>query len=200
MNCVKQLPQGYGERAKIDLQKNKKEALLVNGVALVIMLILAAVGSLFVPLTEWFSMEWYKIVTLVVGILLYLVLHELVHAVFMKYYGAQKVKFGYTGLYAYAGCGEYFGKKAYIVIALAPVMVWGIVLLILNLLAGNEWFWVIYSIQICNLSGAAGDLYVTAKLSKMPADILILDSGVSMVVYQQLSTGLTKECGKDKEF
>ena len=42
--------------------------------------------------------------------------------------------------------------------------------------------------------GAAGDLYVTAKLSKMSADILIQDSGVSMTVYERLSTGLTKEC------
>ena len=97
-------------------------------------------------------------------------------------------------MYAYAGSDAYFGKKPYIVIALAPVVVWGVVLLILNLLAGDGWFWVVWLIQVSNLSGAAGDLYVTAKLSKMSADILIQDSGVSMTVYERLSTGLTKEC------
>ena len=194
MNAVEQLPDGYGERIKIDLQKNKTEALLVNGLALVIMLVLIVIGHLVVPVQALLRLGITKLLLMVIGVLLYLVLHELTHAVCMKYYGAEKVKFGYTGLYAYAGSDAYFGKKPYIVIALAPVVVWGVVLLILNLLAGDGWFWVVWLIQVSNLSGAAGDLYVTAKLSKMPADILIQDSGVSMTVYERLSTGLTKEC------
>lgn len=194
MNAVEQLPDGYGERVKIDLQKNKTEALLVNGLALVIMLVLIEIGHLVVPVQALLRLGITKLLLMVIGVLLYLVLHELTHAVCMKYYGAEKVKFGYTGLYAYAGSDAYFGKKPYIVIALAPVVVWGVVLLILNLLAGDGWFWVVWLIQVSNLSGAAGDLYVTAKLSKMPADILIQDSGVSMTVYERLSTGLTKEC------
>lgn len=194
MNAVKQLPDGYGERVKIDLQKNKTEALLVNGLAFVIMLVLIVIGHLVVPVQALLRLGITKLLLMVIGVLLYLVLHELTHAVCMKYYGAEKVKFGYTGLYAYAGSDAYFGKKPYIVIALAPVVVWGVVLLILNLLAGDGWFWVVWLIQVSNLSGAAGDLYVTAKLSKMSADILIQDSGVSMTVYERLSTGLTKEC------
>ena len=194
MNAVEQLPDGYGERIKIDLQKNKTEALLVNGLALVIMLVLIVIGHLVVPVQALLRLGITKLLLMVIGVLLYLVLHELTHAVCMKYYGAEKVKFGYTGLYAYAGSDAYFGKKPYIVIALAPVVVWGVVLLILNLLAGDGWFWVVWLIQVSNLSGAAGDLYVTAKLSKMSADILIQDSGVSMTVYERLSTGLTKEC------
>ncbi len=194
MNAVEQLPDGYGERVKIDLQKNKTEALLVNGLALVIMLVLIVIGHLIVPVQALLRLGITKLLLMVIGVLLYLVLHELTHAVCMKYYGAEKVKFGYTGLYAYAGSDAYFGKKPYIVIALAPVVVWGVVLLILNLLAGDGWFWVVWLIQVSNLSGAAGDLYVTAKLSKMSADILIQDSGVSMTVYERLSTGLTKEC------
>ena len=194
MNSVEQLPDGYGERIKIDLQKNKTEALLVNGLALVIMLALIVIGHLVVPVQALLRLGITKLLLMVIGVLLYLVLHELTHAVCMKYYGAEKVKFGYTGLYAYAGSDAYFGKKPYIVIALAPVVVWGVVLLILNLLAGDGWFWVVWLIQVSNLSGAAGDLYVTTKLSKMSADILIQDSGVSMTVYERLSTGLTKEC------
>ena len=158
------------------------------------MLVLIEIGHLVVPVQALLRLGITKLLLMVIGVLLYLVLHELTHAVCMKYYGAEKVKFGYTGLYAYAGSDAYFGKKPYIVIALAPVVVWGVVLLILNLLAGDGWFWVVWLIQVSNLSGAAGDLYVTAKLSKMSADILIQDSGVSMTVYERLSTGLTKEC------
>jgi hypothetical protein len=46
-----------------------------------------------------------------------------------------------------------------------------------------SWFWVPYALQIFNLSGAAGDLFVTFRFSRMPKDILIKDSGVGMTVY-----------------
>ena len=68
-------------------------------------------------------------------------------------------------------------------IALAPIVIWGIILLVLNLIFQETWFWVIYFIQICNLSGAAGDLYVSYRFSKLPEDILINDIGVSMTIY-----------------
>ena len=103
----------------------------------------------------------------------------------MKCFGAVKVKYGFTGLYAYAGSESYFYKIPYIIIALAPVVLWGVVLLMLNCAAGTYWFWNIYFIQISNISGAAGDLYVIYSFSKLPRDILIQDTGVSMTVYSR---------------
>ena len=175
MNNLMELPAGYVEIEKIDLQKDKKTALLVNVFALFIAVPMLIAGAVFVPLSALFDFSaepWTyvsKWIFLLVGIILYMVLHELVH--------------GFTGLYAYAGSEAYFNKKSYIIIALAPVVVWGFVLLLLNFLVGTSWFWCVYFIQVCNISGAAGDLYVTYKFSKMPEDILIQDTGVSMTVY-----------------
>lgn len=87
---------------------------------------------------------------------LYLVLHELVHGICMRAFSGVRPHYGFTGLYAYAGSSAYFGKKPYIVIALAPIVVWGAVLAILNLLVPASWFWPVYFIQIINVSGAAG--------------------------------------------
>ena len=84
MNCVEQLPEGYGERVKIDLQKNKKEALLVNGLALLLLLVLGTVGGQFVSFSELIGMGIYQLAVVVIGVLIYLVLHELTHAVCMK--------------------------------------------------------------------------------------------------------------------
>ena len=53
------------------------------------------------------------------------------------------------------------------------------------------WFWVVFAIQIMNLSGAAGDLYVTVRFLRLPKDILVKDTGVAMTVYAP--------CGKGKE-
>ena len=187
------LPAGYREIESIDLQKNKKLALIVNAIAVVIavLMVIPAVGalasSLNLSLSELSDGELrgmlIKLVVLVAGMIVYLILHELVHGITMKIFGTKKVKYGFTGLYAFAGSDDYYDKPSYITIALAPIVVWGIVLLILNITVGHDWFWVVYLIQIINISGAAGDLYVTWKMSKLPPDILVKDIGVSMTVY-----------------
>ena len=88
-------------------------------------------------------------------------------------------------MYAFAGSRDYDGKGAYVFIALAPIVFWGIVLAVINCLVPAEWFWVVYLIQVINLSGAAGDLFVTVRFSRLPGDILIQDSGVGMKVFSK---------------
>lgn len=184
MDAYIELPQGYKELEQIDLQKDKKMAFLVNGIGVIIMVITFFIGHALVPIAELYRMNgilpW---IVIFAGTILYMVLHELVHGIFMFHYSKKKPFYGYTGMYAYAGSKCYFNKKSYIVIALAPIVIWGIVLLVLNLIFQETWFWVIYFIQICNLSGAAGDLYVSYRFSKLPEDILINDIGVSMTIY-----------------
>ena len=106
-------------------------------------------------------------------------------AIPVKICGTKKVKYGFTGLYAFAGSQDYYGKKAYIFIALAPVILWGIVLGTINPFVPVQWFWVVYMLQIINLSGAAGDLFVTVRFSRLPKDILVRDYGVGMTVFSQ---------------
>ena len=44
----------------------------------------------------------------------------------------------------------------------------------------------VYIIQIANISGAAGDYFVTFKFSRFPKDILVRDSGTAMRVYSRV--------------
>lgn len=189
--CSSALPEGYREIYSVNLQKDKKAALFVNIAALILMVIFVIIGILIVPISYTFDNDgsivtvWLKTIAVLAGMIVYFILHELVHGITMKHYGAKKVKYGFTGLYAFAGCEEYFSKKPYIVIALAPIVVWGVVLAAICCFVPKSWFWVVYFIQIMNLSGAAGDLYVTCKFSKFPKDILIKDTGVEMKVYSE---------------
>lgn len=191
MKSVENLPEGYQEIYHIDLQKNKKTALLVNMLAIVMAVLLIVPMAFVVPIAPLFNMEngiveyMLRFVSIMVFMVLYMVLHELVHGIAMKICGTKKVKYGFTGLYAFAGSKDFYDKKAYIFIALAPVVLWGIVLAVINPLVPIEWFWVVYLIQIVNLSGAAGDLFVTVKFSRLPSDILVQDCGVGMTVYSQ---------------
>lgn len=185
------IPQEYRKIGHIDLQKDKKLALLVNLMAAGMMVLLFALGTVLVPpfaqllplLDDSLRFLLYMAL-LLVGLVVYIVLHELVHGVFMRAFSGVKPTYGFTLLYAYAGSTAYFSKRHYIIIALSPVVIWGLVLLLLNLLLPVSWFWPVYFIQVMNLSGAAGDLYVTWKmLFRLPADVLTQDTGVSMTFF-----------------
>ena len=189
MKAVSQLPDTYREIYAVDLQKDKKLSLLVNGMATLIGVLLAVPMHFVVPIFTLFDMSqgmgayFLRFGVLMASIVAYMVAHELVHGAAMKLCGTKRVKYGYTGLYAFAGSEDYYDKAAYLFIALAPVVLWGIVLLVLQFCVPTSWFWVVYLVQITNLSGAAGDYYVTARFSRLPKDILVRDSGVSMCVY-----------------
>lgn len=189
MKAVFQLPDGYREIYSVDLQKDKKLSLLVNGLATLIGVLLAVPMHFVVPISTLFDMShgmgayFLRFGVLMVAMVAYMVAHELVHGAAMKLCGTKRVKYGYTGLYAFAGSEDYYDKAAYLFIALAPVVLWGIVLLVLQFCVPTSWFWVVYLVQITNLSGAAGDYYVTVRFSRLPKDILVRDSGVSMCVY-----------------
>lgn len=189
MKAIGVLPEDYGEIYSLNLQKDKRTAIIVNLLALAIAAVMAISMNFFVPVTSVFDMSggivryFLRFAALIVLMVLYMVLHELVHGIAMKLCGTKRVKYGFTGLYAFAGSEDYYDKKSYIFIALAPIILWGTVLAAVNFFVPTEWFWIVYMIQLINISGAAGDLFATVKFSRMPKDILIQDSGVSMRVF-----------------
>lgn len=189
--AVSLLPEDYKEIYAIDLQKNKKMSLFVNLAAVLILLVMAIPMHFYCSVFTLFDMSKgllqyaLRFVVMFLGLVVYMVLHELVHGVTMKLFGTKKVKYGFTGVYAFAGSSDLYPKWPYIIIALAPVVVWGIVLAVINCLVPENWFWVVYLIQIANISGAAGDFFVTFKFSRMPSDILVADYGVGMKVYSK---------------
>lgn len=192
MRSVQQLPVDYRQIFAVDLQRDKKTALLINGLALIVTAVMGVGMHLVIPIGTLFDMTAglgpyaLRFLVLLVGLVAYIILHEWLHGRVMRLCGAQQVKFGFTGLYAFAGsAADYFTKRAYLAIALAPLVVWGVALLVLNLVVPLPWFWVVYILQITNVSGAMGDVYVTVKFSRMPGDILVQDDGVRMRVYSR---------------
>lgn len=189
MRSFSALPGDYKEIVSIDLQKNKKLMLLVNVIAVIIAVAMVVPAAFVVPISALFDMSHglgkyaIRFGALLVLMVVYMVLHELVHGAAMKICGTKKIKYGFTGMYAFAGSDEYYDKRGYIFIALAPVILWGAVLAVVNCLVPTEWFWVVYLLQVMNISGAAGDLYVTVKFLPLPKDILVKDYGVGMTVY-----------------
>ena len=192
MHTCQVLPEGYREYYSVDLQKNKKTALFVNVLSVVLALLVGIPMHFHYPIWHLFDMSdgfgpyLTRTAVLFFSIFAYICLHELPHAAVMRYYGAKKVRFGFTGLYAYAGSlDDYFAKVPYIHTALAPVIVWGVVFIVLSLILKGSWLWIAYFLQILNVSGAAGDLFVAVKFSRFPSDIFVRDTGIGMTVYSR---------------
>lgn len=183
MKTTMQLPEHYRLLQAIDLEKNKRQMIIVN----VLSLIVAAV--VFVPMAIWkpegaaFIDDLPDLLLLVAGMFGYVVLHEAVHGVCFRAFSGEKPRFGWKSAYAYAASDAYYPKWPYLTIALAPVVLWGVVLGALASVLPAEWYWLVQVIQLMNLSGAAGDMYVFWLLCRMPADILVQDAGVAMQVF-----------------
>ena len=176
---------GYKECTKIDLVKNKKEALLVNIYGIIIMVIMAV----FIPLLIMGGIIEFNLETtfplffivLLISLILYIPLHEIVHGIVLKNYTDEKLSFGWKLVYAYCGSKEaVVDRKEYYAVALAPLLVFSVVfisLMFLNPSLSLVW----YVMEIMNVSGSVGDIYVSIKLRKEKSrDILITDSGTDM--------------------
>lgn len=187
MRAVRTLPEGYEEIYSLDLQKDRRAVVAVNLVASAVALLMLVPMGFLVPFSTLLgaageTTPFARILVLAVLMIAYMPAHELVHGVAMRICGTEKVEYGFTGMYAYARSGDCYGKGAYIFIALAPIVFWGIVLAAANALVPVEWFWVVYLVQVANVSGSAGDLFVIVRISRLPKDILVKDYGVGMSV------------------
>ena len=176
------LPEGFQHAFTLDLQKNKKQALLANGLALLIgvLLWLVSFPLMVSSLTASWRTEgmWFlQLMVFSISILAYLPLHELVHGLFIR---------------RYSGSKAFFCKQDYFIIALSPVVFWGVVFALLAFVLPLPWFWVAYGLEIVNLSGAAGDLYVIGRLCRLPSSLLVQDSGLSMDIYLPAPSGASK--------
>lgn len=183
------LPKGYVFFEQIDL--NKKQLNTIRIIHLMLVIIPVALGiwlapsfkQTFVDANGDWKLSLVKILIVSIGAIVYIVGHEAVHGVVMWQISHVKPTFGFSFRYAYAGSKAYFGKAAYVLVALAPLIIWGIIFTLLCVMLPNNWFWVPYLLQIFNLSGAAGDLYVSARMAKMPSDVLVQDSGTEMKLF-----------------
>lgn len=187
------LPDGYNEIKKISLSDDKKLFTAINVCALIVAAVMVVPMCFIVPFDSLFKVESdsdlisviIRMATLAVSEYLYIILHEAVHGVFIRLISGKWGKFGFRSTFAYASCDTYLGKKEYVIIALAPIVIFGILLGVLSLFVSAEWFWVVYIIQVTNISGGVGDVYVTYTMARLPSDLLVFDTGVEMTVFSK---------------
>ena len=179
------LPPGYRYAGTMDFMRNRGQMLAVVKLSLALVIAPLLAGLLFVPFAPaWGWMKTGPLPWLILfGMLVaYIPLHELTHGVSMFALSGVKPSYGLRLPYAYAGSTAWFDRRGHIVTALAPVILWGVALTAAMILAPAKWAWPLWIVQISNLSGSAGDIYVAWALARMPGELLIQDTGTRMRV------------------
>lgn len=188
--AYKYLPENFDLYERIDLTKDRgtQKMMLIWTVVIVACMIIPMLffhpisGAFELPAGEFF----FSLAASIVAMTVYVLLHEGVHGIFIKIFTGETPSFGMElkkGV-VYAGSRWYFKKIPYIVIALAPLVVWTTVIGLLLADINEKYFWFLYLVQIFNVTGAAGDLYVVCRTAMMPSGILIYDSGAEMNFYR----------------
>lgn len=187
------LPAGYDLCGTLDMAEDKDVFKKIAWSSLLAAAAMVVCGLFAVSPTRLFALGGLKTALAVfltaVGLVVYVFAHEWVHGVFIRIFTGEPARFGFkagSGM-AYAKSAWFFSRPAYITVALAPVLFWGAVLAVLMGDAPEEYFWCLYAVQIFNVSGAAGDLYVTWLVMKMPAGVLAYDEGTSMKFFAPVS-------------
>lgn len=100
---------------------------------------------------------------LVLGFIVYIVLHELVHGVVYKAFTKRKLTFGVTMTCAYCGVPDVFVyRTASLCALLAPFVIFSIAFIVpMFFLQNTVWFLLLAALFAMHFGGCVGDLYIT---------------------------------------
>ena len=160
----KELPAGYREVLAIDAKDDKK---LIRGMGIAALVVFALFLWIGIA-TQWYGLAAQKPSTTLaagffVALMVYIVLHELVHGAAYKLLTGQKLTFGLTLSVAFCGVPEiYVYRRASLIAVLAPFVVFTILSLVLLAVLPDPWlrFYVLLFLGL-HIGGCSGDLYNT---------------------------------------
>lgn len=191
---TRDLPAGYREWARLDLNKDMGAQVGLSIAGLVLLLVF---GWLFLVAAAALrgsdeslgftasGAGWLAALTVLLAVMAaVVVLHEAVHGLFFWLFTGDRPTFGFKGMYAYAAAPEwYLPRWPYAVVGIAPLLV--LTLLGLALLPAVPAAAVtpLVAAMTLNAAGAVGDLLVVGWLLVVPRRALVNDTGDVFTVY-----------------
>lgn len=174
----------------INTKDDKKLRLYISIASVVTAMVMVAIGWKIVPIKELYDagslaeFVW-RAVAVILGMAACLAAHEGIHILMLRKLHGHSTETGFDKAYPYIGCKDYFEKRSYILLSLAPVAIIFVILLVLLLVVPESWFWVVYIILILNISGSIGDFYCAYKLLIEKENIRIKDDGKTVEIQKK---------------
>jgi len=182
MKNTTNLPTNYELKESFDLKDNK-ENIIIQSIFFIIAGIF--VGSVFLFKLSLSSTLNGLVVALVTValVLVYMTLHELTHGVFISLLSKTKSKYSFRFPFLTTGTAAYLNKTSFIIVCLAPSVVWGIILGIVMLFIPNDLRLSFYILLGLNFAGSAGDYLQVYLVRKFSKSTLIKDDGKTTNIY-----------------
>lgn len=177
----RQLPSGYVRSGSIDTGSGHIAG-VVQAIAGTIVAAMVSVAVLtdFPPGGSWGTGT--TIVAIVSACVVYAVLHELTHGVVLRLLTGVRPTYAVRLPYLATGSDAYLGRSTTVVVALAPALVWGAVLVVL-LLALPDLLLSTYVVAGLNFAGSAADYAQAWAAGRYPPTARFRDAGKATAVF-----------------
>ena len=190
MSAQKSKPEGFNDKETLDLRADKKLRLSINGAALAAAAVLTLLGCLYEPVTRFYDAAgvWrllLRFVLLLAGMGVYFFLNEYIRRLMIEKVTGKKAQAVREKPCVFTAPARCLSVKEYLKISFAPVLALGVLLLLLTLILPAKLFWQVYIIQIINLAGAAGEVYIAYKLLKVKKDARVQDDVTSITIWSK---------------
>lgn len=186
------IPEIYGYEAE-----TKTISILLANILSIPFLLLYGGISGFAYFKVWHSFEWSSVANalwLLVAIVVGIVVHELVHGLtwlVVTRKSFSHLAFGLMAGAAYCHIDVPMRKRPYIIGAVMPLLLMGILPTVIAIAIGSA-FWLVFGVifTVC----AIGDIMIMWKIRREPADTLIYDHPTEggCIVYRRVEEGDSK--------
>ena len=190
-NFEKELPEGYVLAKTVDAT-NKKIGLIMNLAALIIGAVVFGISLIPIILSKRevsFDNTLPAYLILLIGMIAYIILHELVHGIAYKSQTGEKLTFGLKWSCAFCGVPHiYVYRKTALIAVTAPLIFFTAVFIPLTValyFVDTLIYFAAVIIFALHLGGCGGDIYVTYLLLKKYTSpkTLMNDTGPKMTLY-----------------
>ena len=192
-NCYRELPEGYREARVVDAKEKKTSVILtlssiaLTALAFVPVAVFCDFGVVFNALKEKTAVVPYFV--FLFSMVIYVILHELIHGAAYKALTHQKLTFGFTLTVAFCGVPDvYTSRKTALIALLAPFVTFTVIFIPLLVwlhgvnMVSYAFAGILFAIHF---GGCIGDLYMTGLLLFRYKDprTLMNDTGPKQTIY-----------------
>jgi hypothetical protein len=195
MHAVKDLPSNYTSQDLLDLSSTRT-ALWLNLAAIPLLFVFGWIfNKLFILIIAVNSAQfniWRTIQSFaftewmiaILGLVLMLILHELVHGIFFWVFTHERPKFALRSGYAFAAAPDWYLRKyPYIVVGLSPLVIISTFCCILAIFVNPQLIGYLLLIATFNAAGALGDMIVVAWIIGHKSPVYVRDQGDRFSVF-----------------
>ena len=165
----------------IDYRKSKYANLFIIGSFILFVLI----GAVFIVLSGSISHNNLKGQWFLLGFFCYIVLHETIHLIFMKLFSREKLCISIKFPTISVGSNGKFSKSQFMIVALAPVIILGVILILLMLFSPKEYTFFLTILLILNFAGSGGDYLQVFEMRKYSNDTFFQDNSNETTIYKK---------------